>query len=229
MPDILMDIIRHTGNLGYFDAVKISNINDEIKIESTDYNRTVVFKATLKQPIEGLIDGFGVALPGFLNFAIAKTDLTTINTITRMNINKTEALVFDDDGNSSTYRFTATNLVSDQPILKSINWDITFKPNKNKLHEIIQLANIATENKFYLTIIGNTLKLHIGNQANITLSTNIPNTIIPPNLFWNFETFISLIKLGLEENLEFKISTKGLFQISIQNDFATYNYFLVRF
>ena len=85
---LLLDIVKHTGGLGFIDVVKISTTDDGFtKVEAMDEEKSVIVSGTLKETEERFIGTFGMSrlsvLKGFADFANYKADDATIEIKTR--------------------------------------------------------------------------------------------------------------------------------------------------
>ena len=55
MREQLLDVIQHSLSVGFLDTVKVVGTDTETNFQSTDNDRTVIFKAQLIKPIKNSI------------------------------------------------------------------------------------------------------------------------------------------------------------------------------
>jgi hypothetical protein len=240
MRDILLDIIRHTGGLGFLDAVKVSGSEEATIIESMHADRTVILKAKLLKPSLDLVGDFGMGrfniLSGYLNFANFKADDATL-TITRKDRDGKkvpEELQFKDvQGQSSVYRFMSADVIPEQAKFLGTTWDVEVEPSRSKIQEFSQLAGIlsSVEPWFLVKVVDKQLRFYIGEEVStsdrafLIIETGIKGDL-KSDIFWPIQEVLSIFKLGLEENMKVAFTGKGAMQIVMTSPYAEYTYLL---
>src|SRR5690606_32602337 len=143
MRDTLLDVVKHTGGLGFIDTVKITGTETETFVEAMDTERTVIIKAKLLKPEAELVGEFGMShlslLQGLLNFANFKTDGASI-VVKRKDRNgkqTPEEIVFKGDNGTSpaSYRLMSSELIPDQAKFLGTAWDVEVSPGRSKVTE----------------------------------------------------------------------------------------------
>lgn len=250
MREQLLDIVKHTGGLGFIDIVKLTGkeVDGEktISIEAVDNDRTVVVKGNFfnteknTSAIEGLYGEYGMGnltlLNGLLNYPNFKTDGAKITVISRdrNGVNTPEEIQFvDEQKQKATYRLTSKDLVPDQPSYIGKSWDIDFTPSNSKIAEFGQLSSIYSSQESYFSVrtIDNELRFYIGEEessshrAFLVMDTDVKGKLAG-ELYWPINQILSILKLGKDENPEIKITSRGAFQINISSPFASYSFIL---
>jgi hypothetical protein len=238
MREVLLDLIRHTGGLGFLDTVKITGSKSETKVEAMDNDRTVILKAKFKTPEPKFTGEFGMSrfniLQGFLGFASYKADGAKfdIHYKEREGVQTPQELVFrDQEGQSSTYRFMDADLIPEQARFIGVNWDVSVAPSRSKLQEFIQMAGIlsSVEHYFLVKTVDDSLKFYIGDEdastdkACITIEKDIEGSL-KGDLYWDVQSISPIMKLGLDENISLDFSNKGALRLSMQSPFIEYEY-----
>lgn len=172
--EMLSDIVRHTGGLGFLETVKITGNEKETVIESMDLDKTVVLKAKLLTPYADFIGEFGMMnldiLGQYTSLTSFKTDAAEVDVMRRQKKVVVNPAEYDDDGNvvseeeftteevpekvvfksedgsKAIYRFMAKDLVPKQHEFKGVpKWDFDFEPSKSKIQEFSQFAAILSK------------------------------------------------------------------------------------
>lgn len=240
MREVLLDLIRHTGGLGFLDTVKVFGTADKTEIESMDNDRTVILKATLKTPVPDLVGEFGMTrfniLQGFLGFANYRTDSSSIRIKTKERAGgKTvpEELVFSDgQGQSSTYRFMSADLIPEQAKFLGTSWDVEVEPSRSKILEFIQMSSIlnSIEHYFLVKTVDNSLRFYIGDEqaatdrACVIIEPDLKTGTLSGELYWDSVPIAPILKLGLDENVKLHFSNRGALQISMSSSLADYKF-----
>ena len=240
MKDVLVDILAHTIPLNILDTIKVTGSNTETLFESLAADTSIVFKANLKTPLPELNGIFGMSnlkiLKGLTDFASFKTDNATVSIRNEIkdNVDTPVEIIFkDEDNRTAHYRLLPPSIVPNQP--KPINsaWDITFIPTKSKIQELNKAAQIFSgqEEFFFVKTVGDELQIFIGEEGSSShrmyVTFNKGSTGTVSGLHWNISQVIDVLKLITDSDItEMKIMNKGLLQISIENDVATYQFLL---
>jgi hypothetical protein len=240
MRDELLDIIRHTGGLGFFSEVKVNGTDDSTEIEAMHPDRTVILKAKLLQPSADLAGEFAMSrfniLSGYLNFANFKADDAEITIKRKDRVGKLypEEMHFkDNQGQTAVYRFMNADMVPPVAKFLGTTWDVEVEPSRNKVQEFSQLAGIlsSVEPWFLVKVVDKQLRFYIGEEGTTTDRSFL---IIDPNvtgdlkseIFWPISETLSIFKLGLDENMKVSFTSKGAMQITMSSPYAEYQYLL---
>ena len=237
---ILKDVMKKIGGLGFVDTIKVSGDDTVTKIEAVDNDKTVIIKATLNKNQDSLKGEFGISslplLSGLLNFSSYQTDDATFNVKRRVINGKEvpEELEFRDaNGLGSNFRLMSGSLVPEQPLVADIKWDVSFVPTKSKIQEFASLASLYSQfDQFFSvkTIDGNVV-LAIGEEgaathrASMVFSEDVEGEL-RGELLWPIAQFLSILKMADGNNYSLNITSKGAMQISVQTEHAEFKYIL---
>lgn len=240
MRETILDIVKHTGGLGFIDTVKVTGDDSTTVIEAMDNDRTVIIKAKLLKP-ETLLKGeFGMShlplLQGLLNYANFKADGASISVKRRDRNGKDtpDEIVFrDEQGQTASYRLMSSEVIPDQAKFLGTNWDVVVDPSQSKVKEFSSLAGLygAFENYFMVKTVDGELKFFIGDEgssshrASLTIETDVTGTLAG-DLHWPINQVLSILKLGIDENLKLQFSGRGALQITMTSAHAEYNFIL---
>jgi hypothetical protein len=242
MRDALLDVLKHTHSLGFFERLRVSAAEDSTIIDGMDDNRTILLKAVLKTPLKDFQGVFGMQrlqiLQGFLNFPTFKTEGSRISVKNRETSEGSvpEEITFfgADDAESTTYRFLAASFLPNMGTFIGKEWDVRVTPARSKVLEFMQLAGIMMSEEDWFSILTANGKLifNIGgtdestaDRCNIVIDNNVPQKLAD-NLFWHTKQIIQVLKLGIEENVELKITNRGALELAMETEFAKYSYTL---
>jgi hypothetical protein len=240
MREILLDIIRHTHGLGFLDTVKVIGTDKETAIESMASDRSVILKGSLNSPSKDLDGEFGMSrfniLSGFLNFANFKADdaTLTIKRAKRDDKQVPEELQFkDSQGQSAIYRFMSADVIPAQAKFLGTTWDVSFEPTRSKFQEFSQLSGVlgSVENHFLVKVVDKQLRFYIGEEGSTSdkaflIMDPAVEGELKTDLFWPISETLSILKLGLDENIKISFTSKGAMQIVMTSAEATYQYLL---
>ena len=241
MREKILDIVKHTGSLGFIDTVKITGSDEETLIEAMDGERTVVIKANLLTPDANLKGEFGMShlslLQGLLTYANFKTDGASIDVIRRQRQGKGEVpeeIVFKDEkGQTASYRLMSSDLIPEQAKFLGKSWDVVVEPSVSKIKEFQALAGLygSFENYFMVKTVENELRFYIGDEGSsmhrafLTIADGVEGTL-SGDLHWPIAQVLSILKLGIDENLKLQFSGRGALQITMTSPHAEYNFIL---
>lgn len=240
MRDILLDIAKHTGDLGFLEIVKITGSKDETLIQSMDKDKLVVLSGSLKEPCVDLEGEFGLnnlnLLKFYANFANFKTDDATIKVARERRGDRDVVAEIQfasaDNESSATYRVMNPELVPDQPKFIGSKWDFEFSPSQSKIAEFSDLSSglVGIETYFSPKIDkdGN-LRFYIGdenaatNKANMIFEKNIVAEL-PTGLYWPIDQVLKVLKLAGTNNATMSFMAKGVLRISFDSKFGSWGY-----
>lgn len=241
MRETLLDIVKHTGGLGFIETVKITGSAKETVIEAMDNDRTVIIKAKLLAPEGDLLGEFGMShlelLRGLLNFSTYKADGATIavKTAERDGRKAPEEIVFKGEGGKSpaSYRLMNASLIPEQAKFLGTQWDVEVAPEKSKIGEFSALASLYSsfENYFLVKTDEGNLNFLIGDEgssmhkASLTITEGVEGEL-RGDLHWPISQVLSILKLGADENLKLQFSARGALQITMTSGYAEYNFIL---
>ena len=240
MQQVLKEVVKKIGGLGFVDTIKVTGSAETTKIEAVDNDKTVIIKAKLAETQEALVGDFGISslplLTGLLNFSSYQTEGATFN-VKRRDVNGKsvpEEFEFRDENNmGSNFRLMAGNLVPEQPLVADIKWDITFVPTKSKIQEFAALAGLYSQFDQYFSVKtkdGNVV-LAIGDEGSATHRASMvfaPEVAgeLKGELLWPIQQFLSILKMADGNDYSVNITSKGAMQVSVATENAEYNYIL---
>ena len=246
MRDTLHDIVKHTGGLGFIETVKITGTETATVVEAMDNERTVIIKGKLLKPEADLVGEFGMShlslLQGLVTNALFKADDSTIEVKRRERNGKLtpEEINFTGLGGKTagTFRLMASDLIPEQAKFLGANWDVEVKPTASKLKELQAFAGLYSqfENHFMVkTVLNdagkNELRFYVGDEGSsmhrafLTIGDDVTGNL-GGDLHWAITPVLNILKLGAEENLTLKFSSRGALQISMASAHAEYDFIL---
>lgn len=240
MKDAIIDIVRHTASLGFFDLVKITGTDDNTEIWTIDEKRNVVLDARLKNPDAGLIGEVGFGNLGFLNglSSLYNKEGTEVEVLsnTKNGLSIPDYIQFkDNEGNSDKYRLMSKELIDsqlEQSKFKGVKWDVEFEPTKAKVSEMATKAGIyssieptftvKTESGNLVFVFGSdTAGSHFGRMV---FAQNVGGQLVE-GFAWPIDKFLSILKLGMTGECTVKFS-KTVCMITIDSGIGVYDYIL---
>lgn len=238
--NVVQDIVKKIGGLGFVDQIKVTGTADETRIEAVDPDKTVIIKAKTKEAQAELVGEFGVAnlqlLNGLLNFASYKAEDATFS-VKRRDVNgksTPEEFEFRDANKlGANFRLMSAQLVGDQPLVADIKWDVTFTPSKAKIQEFSGLASLYSQFDQFFSVKtkDGALVFSIGEEGSATHRASLvfENEIegeLKGELLWPISQFLSILKSADGNEYQVGITSKGALLVSVTTDVATYQYIL---
>ena len=127
MKDYLQDIVQHTHGLGFIDLVKIEGTDKETKLEGLAEDRSVIVKATFKNPAVEFMGTFGMPNLNKLDLLLK---IPVYKDNAKLEIQKQErngeevpvGIHFENDTGDfkNDYRFMTSEIISEK--LKSVKF-----------------------------------------------------------------------------------------------------------
>lgn len=241
MRETILDIVKHTGSLGFIEAVKVTGDDDTTFVEAMDNDRTVIIKADLLKADPSLKGEFGMSylplLQGLLTYPNFKTDGATIDVVRKERANRglvpEEILFKDEKGQTASYRLMSSELIPEQAKFLGTNWDVEVDPSLSKIKEFQALAGLygSFENYFLAKTVDGELRFYIGDEGSsmhrafLTIAEGVTGSL-GGELHWPISQVLSILKLGQEENLKLQFSSRGALQITMTSPYAEYRFIL---
>lgn len=246
MRETLQDIVRHTGDLGFIETVKITGTDAETIIEAMDNDRTVIIKGKLLKADSNLNGEFGMShlslLKGLVTNALFKADDATIAVKRRERNGKQtpEEINFTGLGGKTagTYRLMASDLIPEQAKFLGASWDVEVEPSQSKLKELQALAGLYSSFESYFMVKTvkndegkNELRFYIGEEGSsmhrafLTINDDVEGTL-GGDLHWPINQVLNILKLGADENPKIQLSSRGALQITMTSGVAEYKFIL---
>jgi len=240
MKDILQDIVKHTHSLGFIDLVKIVGDDKSTEMDAMAEDRSVVVKATLKNPVSEMQGTFGMPNLGKLDILLKlpvykdKAEIT-VNTQDRNGKTMPVGLHFENDSKDfkNDYRFMNAEIVEEK--LKSVkfrgvNWHVTIKPTMPDVQRLnFQAQANAEENVFSVATDGDNLKFSFGDASShageFVFAQGIKGTL-SKSWAWPVAQVTQILKLIDSNECEMSFSDDGALQITLDSGMAEYQYIL---
>jgi len=240
MKDAVLDIVRHTASLGFFDLAKITGTDEATEIWTCDTDRNVVLDAKLNNPNPGLIGEVGLGNLSFLNGLSGLYNKegaeVEILTATKNGTVTPDYIQFKDtDGNSDKYRLMSKEIIDtqlEQSSFKVPKWDIQFEPKKSKVSEMSAKAGIYSglEPTFTVKVENNDLIFIFGSDnggshfGRMTFASNVSGSV-KEGYAWPIDKFLAILKLGMSGECTVKFCQIAC-MITIKSGAGEYNYIL---
>jgi hypothetical protein len=239
MRDVLLDLVKQTGNLTA--ALRVLGTDTETVIKGCDETKTLFLEATLKTPLPEFEGDFGITnlslLSGLLNFPNYRSDDATFSVKTRERdgTKAVEQFEFRNKvtGNEADFRMMDPKHIPDQANIGNIPWDVQFEPVQSKVTEFAQLAGLYTEvdKNFGVKVKDGNLIFYIGEEdaanhrASMVFATDVKGEL-KGSLTWQTFQFLSIMKLIGQNPTTIKITSRGVLGITVTTPYGTYNYFI---
>jgi hypothetical protein len=240
MKDAILDIVRHTASLGFFDLAKVTGTDANTEVWTCDEKRNVVLEATLNNPVADLIGEVGLGNLSFLNglSGLYNKDGSEveISTVERNGETVPDYIIFkDDQGNKDKYRLMSKEIIDtqlEQSKFKGVKWDVEFDPKKTKVSEMSAKAGIysAIEPTFTVKTENGNLIFTFGSDTGgshfgrMTFAENVAGSI-NEGYAWPIDKFLAILKLGMAGECTVRFCQVAC-MITINSGIGTYNYIL---
>lgn len=246
MREVISDIVKHTGGLGFIEIVKISNTSEDegsvTKVEAMDNDKTVIIKGQLLETVEDFTGEFGMTnlslIKGLVDHPNFKTDEATLTVVKEEDSNTgttspVEILFDDGKGQTASYRFMSAQLVPSQAKFLGTTWDVTITPSKSKIAEFSSFAALYSsfENLFMADTHNCNLRFNIGDPNGNSHKTSMifeegVSGKLASGLYWPIDRVLSILKLGAGVSTTMAFSSKGALMITLENEIGKYSYIL---
>lgn len=238
MRDALLDIVKHTHNLGVIDLIKITGTDKETNINAIAEDRTVVLDAVFHNPVADFVGVFGMPNLGklntILNLPVYQEDAQlTINRQVNNGVSEPSGIHFETKAGDfkNDYRFMGTGIVNEKVKtvkFKTVKWGVEFEPSVIGIQRFAyQCQANSEETTFIAKTEGTDLKFYFGDSSshagNFVFMSGVSGSVTKS---WNWP--ISVVKgiLGLPGDKIMRFSDEGAAQITVDSGIAVYNYTL---
>lgn len=236
--DALKDIVKHTGSLGFIDAVKVIGTATDAKIETKDADSTVIIFGNLKDPIAGIESTIGLARLAILKGTIGMHEGSKVSIVneTRGTVSYPAEILFDNNNEFlSHYRFMAESMINEYikvPPFKGATWNITITPLKNAINRLSESYGVlgAFEKRFTVEVKKGILKFNIGRGAadnhSVPFATDVVGELKHQWTYPLAQT-LSILKLADTSAVAtMSFSDMGAMKIDIDSGLGKYSYIL---
>lgn len=238
MRDYLVDIVKHTVNLGCFDTLRIDGTATETRISSTEKERSVVLRAKLHNVISEFEGLFGVPNLSLLNTILNIPEYQNEDsklTVHRKVVNSLEqptSIKFENGIGDfkNEFRLMSSNIIdSIEPLLKFnvTSWPVSFVPTvaaqqrlkyQTSAHPEEKSVTFRIENGEVRAMIGDAGS-HNGSFVFYTgIDTKLKETIVVPSSVIN-----SILTLAGDKVIQ--MGGPGM-MISVDSGLANYDYII---
>lgn len=239
MRDYLLDIVAHTQSLGCIDLIKIVGDASSTNIEALSDDKSVIIKATFKQPSAAFAGTFGMPNLAKLNNILnipeykenAKIELITQND-SEGNVVPSGLHFENATGDfKNDYRFMPINVINEKlktVKFKGVNWNVEFTPALNALQRFkFQAGANSEETQFIAKTEGTDLKFYFGDHSthagNFVFQSNIVGSL---SKTWNWPVVRVLSILGLYGEKIMRFSDEGAAEITVDSGLIEYRYII---
>jgi hypothetical protein len=237
MKDHLLDLIQHTYELGYIDAIKVVGTDKETKITARESDQGVIITGTFATPIAEFIGTFGLPNLDTLKILLNMpeySEKSVLKVTNKADTTDLEVLHFTNTAGdfTNTYRFmsgmNANQKVPDVSLRASIPWNVEFTPSALSIQRLKMQAQANSKVPlFSLQIIKGDLTFFFGDHSSHTGKFVFHQQVVG-NLqkTWYYDVSQLLAILNLVGDKEIKISDMGALQVNVNSGLASYTYIL---
>ena len=238
MKDYLQDIVQHTHGLGFSDLVKIEGTDEETKLEGLAEDRSVIVKATFKNPTAEFIGTFGMPNLNKLDLLLK---IPVYKDNAKLEIQKQErngeevpvGIHFENDTGDfkNDYRFMTSEIISEKlksVKFKGVEWNVTVMPTVASIQRLAYQSQVhAEETTFVAKTDGTDLKFYFGDHSTHAGDFVFESSVegkLTQGWAWPVQQIQSILKLSGDKTMMF--SDQGAAQIVVDSGLAVYEYIL---
>lgn len=240
--DNILDILKHTSDLGIFSVLKIYSDETATHIEALSDDTSVNLKGTLKTKL----DDFGTSAVGmnrlsviygyanFPGYSKSGTAKLTINKKDFSGNSIPEEMIFSTgEGFRGVYRFMSPIAISDL-VVRSVpisKWNVVVKPSMTALNDLRYMKGVlgSYESTFSVRMDEGTLNFAIGQSSGdrtiFPFAKNVEGSL-NSNWTYKLKDIISVLKLADTDDTTMYISERGFIKLEMNSGFGTYSYTL---
>lgn len=237
--DILNDIVNHTHSLGFLPLIKINGTKDATKLESLTEDRTVILKATIKNPVASFEGIFGMPNLDKLSLHVKNPEYkenALIEVYQRTNANNESfpaGLKFENETGDfkNEYRFMAESIINEK--LKSVKfkgvaWDVSIEPSITAIARLkLQASANSDESTFQVHTDKNNLIFSFGDAnshaGSFVFAANITGQL-KHTMSWPVNQVLSILNLDGDKTIN--ISNESVMEITVDSGLIDYHYIL---
>lgn len=238
MKDYIKDLTTNVVSTGFFDKIKISADDKEIKVEALEKGKEVILKGKFNEPIADLKGEFGLSNLSLLQTItsdpeFSSTDSTMTVEYETKNAERIPSEISYQNKSKShiNYRFMSKQLIPDQPTFTEPKWDLVITPTRANTQQFSWVANgLAVYEQFFIPkVIDNELRFFIGDntastqRGGVVFATNIKQSF-SCDYKWKIQQIQAILKIGDNCDCEMALSSKGAIQITLNTGIGTYKY-----
>ena len=238
MKDYLQDIVQHTHGLGFIDLVKIEGTDKETKLEGLAEDRSVIVKATFKNPAVEFMGTFGMPNLNKLDLLLK---IPVYKDNAKLEIQKQErngeevpvGIHFENDTGDfkNDYRFMTSEIISEKlksVKFKGVDWNVTVMPTVASIQRLAYQSQVhAEETTFVAKTDGTDLKFYFGDHSTHAGDFVFESSVegkLTQGWAWPVQQIQAILKLPGDKTMMF--SDQGAAQIVVDSGIAVYEYIL---
>ena len=236
--DAFKDVLKHTGNLGFIEMVKVIGSSTTTKIETKDADNTVIIYGEMYQPIKDIQSTLGLSRLSLLKGYIGMHEGSDVTIVTeaRNNVNIPTDMLFDNkDGMTANYRFMSESMINDQvkvPPFKGATWDVVVTPTKPSIAMLSENFGVigSLEKRFIVSVVKGTLNFSIGSgptdKVVVPFAKNVTGNLKHQ---WTYPLtqVLAILKLAdTAASCTISFSDQGALKIDIDSGIGKYQYIL---
>ena len=238
MKDYLQDIVQHTHGLGFIDLVKIEGTDKETKLEGLAEDRSVIVKATFKNPTAEFMGTFGMPNLNKLDLLLK---IPVYKDNAKLEIQKQErngdevpvGIHFENDTGDfkNDYRFMTSEIISEKlksVKFKGVEWNVTVMPTVASIQRLAYQSQVhAEETTFVAKTDGTDLKFYFGDHSTHAGDFVVESSVegkLTQGWAWPVQQIQAILKLSGDKTMMF--SDQGAAQIVVDSGLAVYEYIL---
>ena len=238
MKDYLQDIVQHTHGLGFIDLVKIEGTDKETKLEGLAEDRSVIVKATFKNPAVEFMGTFGMPNLNKLDLLLK---IPVYKDNAKLEIQKQErngeevpvGIHFENDTGDfkNDYRFMTSEIISEKlksVKFKGVEWNVTVMPTVASIQRLAYQSQVhAEETTFVAKTDGTDLKFYFGDHSTHAGDFVFESSVegkLTQGWAWPVQQIQAILKLSGDKTMMF--SDQGAAQIVVDSGLAVYEYIL---
>jgi hypothetical protein len=239
MRDALSDLLKQTSAL--FPQALVEGTDSETKVSAMTADKTIIFKAILKQPLADLKGESALSnlsmLGGLLNFSSYNTDTATFTVTRSARHDGVEDFRFKDSKKAgSVYRLMNPAMIKEEdrpPSVANIPWEMSFEPQKAKLTEFSQLAGLYSEvdKLFTPRTVDGDLRFIIGDEGSSNHRCDMVfeeavTANIKGDIKYSIPAFQSIIKAAGGHPATLHLTSRGVMMVRVETTYGVYEYIL---
>jgi hypothetical protein len=236
MKDHLLDLVKHTYDLGLFDLIKVTGTEEGTEIVGVATDQTVVLDGKFNGPVAEFVGKFGMPNLGKLKILL---NLEAYKENSKLEINykqsgEPDSIDFENNSGDfkNSYRFMVASVIDSQlktPKFRGVTWHIEVEPTVLSIQRLrMQAQAHAEEVSFQIKTENNNLVFSFGNhsthEGNFVFESNVSAQL---KRSWSYPVKPIINILGLTGDKTFNISDDGCAQITVSSGLGTYKYIIL--
>jgi hypothetical protein len=238
MKDYLLDIVKHTHQLGFISLVKVVGSDSETTFEGLADDRSVILQATTKTPVADFIGTFGMPNLDKLGTILKipeydKDEKIEITYQEKSGTNTPVGIAFSNATGDfkNDYRFMSSEIIEEKlktVKMREVNWGVEFAPSIAAIQRFkFQISANSEESTFIAKTEGTDLKFFFGDHSthagNFVFQNDVEGKL---DRAWNWPVEQVSKILSLSGDITMKFSDDGVAEINVDSGLSNYRYLL---